>query len=213
MACRQSRPLPDLSKADIAVLGHDDSYYWPGYFEQGSADVLYARLQRELAPRYVSREGAQARDVASMGDVLEDGSYPLYGEHPPLYPWTPTTKTIRNWLAENEGEVSNHLIVRRLETGEDLLECQQNQTQDLTDQSVVMMVFFGEERLVKLQHVTTGAKQTVLVEHGSLLVLGERTTAEWKLSIVRKAFACNEMICLTFRSIQTMYQPTTGDIY
>lgn len=207
--------------------GAGDSFYYRDYFLSDRADDLYAHLQHELTPLYVPRAEMVfrifgrtvplPRDKAFLGDVQADGTYPLYrynkgGDYPAVRPWTPTTETIRDTLTQSEGQVANHLVANRYRTQDDHIGFHQDKIRDFAEGSAVLTVSFGETRMFRLQHMATKVTETLWLEHGSLFVLGPRTNAEWKHSIVKTKGECKERISLTYRSIKTSYNPATGDI-
>ena len=218
---------PATPAPDVRVYGAGDAYYYRNYFTSGQADDHYARLQRELDQLYVPREEMVfriygrviplPRDKAFLGQVQPDGTYPLYrynkgGDYPAVRPWTPTTETIRDALAQSEGQVANHLVANRYRTQDDYIGFHQDKTRDFAEGSAVLTVSFGETRMFRLQHMATKVTETLYLEHGSLFVLGPYTNAAWKHSIVKTKSACNERISLTYRTINTSYNPSTGDI-
>jgi len=80
--------------------------------------------------------------------------------------------------------------------------------------SSVFTVSLGASRIFRLKNDKTGEVQDIDVQSGSLFILGPKTNAEWKHSIVKcsTSVVSNTRISVTMRSIATRLDPNTGKI-
>jgi alkylated DNA repair dioxygenase AlkB len=214
------------------AFGAGDSFYYPGFFSQHEADELYQRLNQEVD--YLPRDTPALqfkiygktlqlpRDKQFFSDRTTDGSTYLYRYSGPKvgYPvtldWTPTLQRIRDVLAESMegyvGQYNTHLVANRYLGGQDHISMHRDKTQDFLDGSSVYTVSFGGTRLFRLENQAIADKQEVELTHGSLFVLGWRTNQDYKHSIVKTARHCDSRTSLTYRSIQTLRNPASGQI-
>ena len=220
-----TQDTPTLSPMEY---GEGDAVYHPNFLTTTEADAFLTSRNGELEyiPRVemtftiFSKVIPLPRDKAFLGDVdVEDGSYPLYrydrtGKYPPVKLWTPTTENIRDIISTKTGQRNNHLVANRYLDGNDHIGMHRDKTRDFACGSSVMTLSLGGARRFQLQHQTTKKKQTLLLEHGSLFVLGPDTNTEWKHSILKgtKREQCETRLGLTFRHIATRYSPRTEEV-
>lgn len=82
-----------------------------------------------------------------------------------------------------------------------------DKTRDFVSNSSVLTLSFGAERILRLKHNKTKAKEDIHLQPGSLFVLGWKTNTIWKHSIVKTKQKCERRVSLTFRSIKTFKHP------
>ena len=224
------RPVitPETPTPTEMSYGEGDSVYYPNFLTTAEADDLLARLNTEL--QYIPRAEMTftiynqviplPRDKAFLGDVdAKDGSHPLYrydpsGKSPAVKPWTPTTESIRDLITARAGQRNNHLVANRYVNGKDHIGMHRDKDRDFASESSVMTLSLGGARRFQLQNDTTKEKKTLLLEHGSLFVLGPKTNAKWKHSILKgtKREHCETRLGLTYRHIATRYSPRTKEV-
>jgi len=207
--------------------GEGDAKYYPNFLTKDEADDFLTRLKEEL--HYIPREEMTfkiygktiplPRDKAFLGDVADDGSYPLYrydpsGKHPVVNAWTATTENIRGIIKTRTGQRNNHLVANRYLNRDDHIGFHQDKARDFATDSSVMTLSLGGARQFRLLNMKTNEKQTMLLEHGSLFVLGPKTNATWKHSILKgsRRERCETRLGLTYRHIATRYNPTTEEV-
>ena len=85
---------------------------------------------------------------------------------------------------------------------------------DVATDSSVMTLSLGGARRLQLQNMETKEKHTVLLEHGSLFVLGPKTNASWKHSLLKGSWRerCETRLGLTYRHIATQYNSSTEEV-
>ncbi|KAJ3045612.1 Alpha-ketoglutarate-dependent dioxygenase alkB 2 [Rhizophlyctis rosea] len=191
-----------------------DSQYIPDFLTRQEADLAYGGLQNELV--YVPREKLVfniygktfqlPRDKAFHGDVAADGSYPLYrygGDwYPPVLPWTPTLRHMRDLVHQRTGQFCNHVVVNRYVNGKDHIGFHHDKTRDFEPDSYVCTVSFGGTRRLVLQDAN-GQNESINIEHGSMFLLGAVDNANYKHKIAKTSTQVDTRISLTFRNIRT----------
>ena len=128
--------------------------------------------------------------------------------------WTATTENIRDIIKMRTGQGNNHLVANRYLDQKDYIGFHQDKTRDVAIDSSAMTLSLGGARRFQLQNMETKEKQTVLLEHGSLFVLGPRTNASWKHSLLKGSWReqCETRLGLTYRHIASQYNPTTEKV-
>lgn len=79
-----------------------------------------------------------------------------------------------------------------------------DKSRDFVDDSDVVTLSFGGERLLRLKHNKTAVTEDVHMKAGSLFVLGWKTNSIWKHSIIKTKRTCERRVSLTYRSIKTI---------
>ena len=186
-----------------AVRCGPDSLYIPLFFTGDVANTLLIGLQGELV--YVPRDDPRLqfkifnrinqlpRDKSFLGDVNGDVA-PQYRYNPPgstLYPevqpWGRTTGHIHQQLALIQ--FTCHLVANRYRNGADHIGFHHDKTRDFVLGSSVLTVSFGSTRRFELKLLDEKDKKErikLLLEHGSLFILGPLTNAQYKHSIVQE---------------------------
>ena len=108
------------------------------------------------------------------------------------------------------------MVGNQYRSGVDHIGFHHDKTRDFVDGSSVLTVSFGQARRFQLRRVSDKKKKIELVlEHGSVFVLGPKTNQEWKHSIVKqsgKKIKLEPRVSLTFRSIKRRINQETGEI-
>ncbi|KAJ3029753.1 Alpha-ketoglutarate-dependent dioxygenase alkB 2 [Rhizophlyctis rosea] len=180
------------------------------------ADIAFHDLQRELdyVPRHMltfsifGNTFPLPRDKAFYGDVEADGSYPLYRyggkDYPPVRPWTPVLKILRDHIHEKTGHFCNHVVVNRYLNGNDHIGYHRDKTRDFADNAAVCTLSFGGTRTLTIKYDNIFREEVeIQLGHGSLFILGAATNAEAKHRIKKTARPVDMRISLTFRRIAT----------
>lgn len=79
-----------------------------------------------------------------------------------------------------------------------------DKTRDFVNDSNVITLSFGGERILRLKHNKTKITEDVHFKAGSLFILGWKTNSIWKHSIVKTKRSCERRVSLTYRLIKTI---------
>ena len=209
-------------KQSIWYLGSGDSYYCTDAIS--NPEECFKVLQQEIT--YLPREELTfkiygkcfvlPRDKQFYGDIGSDGIVPLYrysGNYiPRLNDWAPCLKEMRDILHQSTDQYCNHAVVNRYLNGSDNIGYHRDKDRDFVENSSVLTLSFGQERIFTLKDNSRNITQKIILQPGSLMILGPKTNTEWKHSIPKTKTAKNTRISITFRSIKTRYNPRTKQI-
>jgi alkylated DNA repair dioxygenase AlkB len=210
---------------NVSYLGSGDSFYYANFitnpdegFQQLQNQVIYLPRE-ELTFKIYGKTFMLPRDKQFYGDIAEDGTVPLYrysGNYvPQLKDWVPVLKNIRDLIYVATKQYCNHAVVNRYLVGSDHIGFHRDKDRDFVENSSILTLSFGQPRLFTLKNNTTNITQKIILQPGSLMILGPKTNNEWKHSIPKRSSKDinNVRISVTLRSIKTRYNPTTKQIY
>ncbi|SAK39006.1 2OG-Fe(II) oxygenase [Caballeronia fortuita] len=114
-------------------------------------------------------------------------------------PWTPAVAQLRA-RAEAACEARfNSVLLNRYRSGLDSMGWHADKERELGPEPVIASVSLGATRTFEFRHARTHATHTLVLTHGSLLVMRGRTQREWVHRVPKEAGARGERINLTFR--------------
>lgn len=181
--------------------------YYSGWVDSETADAWLQEfinatpwLQPEI--HIYGRLVAVPRLVAWYGD--SDAGYRYSGlRHEPL-PWTPLLQDVRARLESQTGHRFNGVLLNLYRDGRDAMGWHSDDEAELGDCPTVASLSLGAERRFDLRRKGTGRIQHSLVlGHGSLLVMSGATQHHWQHQIARTSKVLQPRLNLTFRLIQT----------
>ncbi|CAD5291578.1 Alpha-ketoglutarate-dependent dioxygenase AlkB [Alteromonas sp. 38] len=118
-------------------------------------------------------------------------------------PWTPELAVIRDKCIEVCHIPFNSVLANWYRHGQDSMSMHADDEPELGPNPVVASVTFGESRPFVFKHKETGARFTQILEHGSLLVMGETTQSQYLHGIAKTTKHIGGRINLTFRHLIT----------
>lgn len=134
-----------------------------------------------------------------------------YGDKPFEYTYSNNTKTALPWtegliklkeLAEKETEESyNSCLLNLYHDGSEGMAWHRDEERDLKENGAIASFSFGAERKFAFKHRTTKETTSIILEHGSLLVMKGTTQTHWlhRLPPTKKVHSAR--VNLTFRTI------------
>ncbi|KAI0338772.1 hypothetical protein BDW22DRAFT_1362486 [Trametopsis cervina] len=188
------------------------------------AETAFERLRKEVQWQVMKHRGGEVpRLVAQEGEVMHDGSFPIYrhpsDKSPPLLPFSPTVSLIREHVQKVLQHPVNHVLIQHYRSGADFISEHSDKTVDVVRSSRIVNVSLGARRHMTLRtkEVKPDGKrevQRVKLPHNSMFVLGLDTNAKWQHSIKHdnrlnyvkdedELYNNGERISLTFRHIGT----------
>jgi alkylated DNA repair dioxygenase AlkB len=183
-----------------------DLLYLPGFVPRKEADRLLGDLLalpdwQRLRLRIFGRELDAPRLTAWYGDAGARYGYSGVVHEP--RPWPAPLTGLR---ARLQGELQlefNSVLANRYRDGRDSMGWHSDDEPELGPAPVVASISVGAQRRFRLRHRIRKdvAPVSVLLEHGSLLVMGGETQRCWAHSLPRSAACRTERVNLTFRRV------------
>jgi len=122
-------------------------------------------------------------------------------------PWTPAVAELKTRAEEASKTRFNSVLLNRYRTGQDSMGWHADKERELGPEPVIASVSLGTTRTFEFRHARTHATHTLLLSHGSLLVMRGRTQLEWVHRVPKEPDARGERINLTFRWIDASAPP------
>lgn len=188
----------DLPNAEIE--------YYPQLFDKEKADLLFEKLYREIPWQQdnitvFGKTHRQPRLTALFGNEGKPYSYSNIVMQP--HPWNAVLTFIKEEVENACDEKFTTVLLNLYRDGKDSNGWHADNEKELGRNPVIASVSFGAERLFHLQHNSVKeARQKILLNHGSLLLMKGETQHFWKHQIPKTAKPIGSRINLTFRSIR-----------
>ena len=178
--------------------------YYPTFIEAPDAADWFERLHREVpwrSERYriYGREVEAPRRVAWHGDA--QAVYVYSGVvHRPLA-WTPALLKLRDAVAAFTGQPFNSVLCNLYRDGRDSVGWHADKEPELGDEPFIASLSFGAERVFKLRHNKQREVHDLVLEDGSLLVMGGPFQRCWRHCLPKSRRVHSPRINLTFRYV------------
>ena len=189
-----------LSLPDAEII------YYPQFFDKEQADQIYAELLQEIAWQQdnitvFGKTHPQPRLTALYGNEGKPYSYSNITMQP--NPWNTLLQKIK-YLIESRTECQfTTVLLNQYRDGKDSNGWHSDNEKELGTNPIIASLSFGAERVFQLKHNTIAdAKKSIVLEHGSLLLMKGSTQHFWKHQIPKTAKPIGNRINLTFRSIK-----------
>jgi alkylated DNA repair dioxygenase AlkB len=134
-----------------------------------------------------------------------------YGEKPFEYtyskttkralPWTPTLLELKSILEQRTGETFNSCLLNLYHSGDEGMAWHSDGEKDLKKDGAIASLSFGAERKFAFKHKRTGETVSIVLEHGSLLVMKGTTQTHWLHRLPPTKKIHSPRVNLTFRTI------------
>lgn len=139
------------------------------------------------------------RKVAWYGDTTFEYAYS--NRTKTALPWTKELLALRSKIEAETGESFNSCLLNLYHTGEEGMAWHSDGEKDLKKNGAIGSVSFGAERKFSFKHKATKETVSVLLEHGSLLVMKGTTQTHWLHRLPPTKKILKPRINLTFRTI------------
>ena len=134
-----------------------------------------------------------------------------YGEKPFEYTYSKTTKLALPWTKEllelkaliqqKSGGTFNSCLLNLYHTGDEGMAWHSDGEPDLKKNGAIASLSFGAERKFSFKHKQTKETISLLLEHGSLLMMKDTTQQHWLHRLPPTKLIMKPRINLTFRTI------------
>lgn len=134
-----------------------------------------------------------------------------YGDSDYLYTYSNTTKRALTWTKELSdlkqkvedvtGTKFNSCLLNLYHNGDEGIAWHSDDEKPLGENSIIASLSFGAERKFSFKHKQTKQTISVVLEHGSLLIMKDATQTNWVHSLPKSKKITRPRINLTFRTI------------
>lgn len=187
------------------TLPDADITYFPSFFDKEKADLLLEKLQTEIPWQQdtitvYGKNHLQPRLTALFGNEGKPYGYANIVMHP--HPWNALLTHIKEEIEAVTKVAFTTVLLNYYRNGRDSNGWHSDNEKELGRNPIIASLSFGEERMFQLKHnQIANAKQNILLQHGSLLVMQGPTQHFWKHQIPKTQKEIGGRINLTFRII------------
>lgn len=139
------------------------------------------------------------RKVAWYGD--SDFSYTYSNRTKRALPWTPELLTLKGRVEHKTGETFNSCLLNLYHNGQEGMAWHSDAEKDLKRDGAIASLSFGAARKFAFKHKRTKETVSMVLEHGSLLLMKGTTQTHWLHRLPSARRILNPRINLTFRTI------------
>ena len=179
--------------------------YYPQFFDKEQADIIFAELIEEIPwqqdeIRVYGKIHPQPRLTALFGNEGKSYSYSNITMQP--HPWNLLLQKLKMEI-ENIAAVNfTTVLLNQYRDGKDSNGWHADNEKELGINPVIASLSFGAERTFQLKHnFEKDQKKSIILEHGSLLLMKGTTQHFWKHQIPKTAKPIGPRINATFRVI------------
>ena len=140
------------------------------------------------------------RKVAWYGDKAFAYTYSNTTKN--ALPWTKELLELKSIIQHKTGESFNSCLLNLYHTGEEGMAWHSDAEKDLKKNGAIGSLSFGAERKFCFKHKESKEVISLILEHGSLLVMNGSTQTHWLHHLPPAKRILNPRINLTFRTIQ-----------
>ncbi len=140
------------------------------------------------------------RKVAWYGDKAFEYTYSNIVKR--ALPWTPALLKLKAIAEEKTGETYNSCLLNLYHTGGEGMAWHSDGEKDLKKDGAIASISFGAERKFSFKHKNTKETVSLLLEHGSLLVMKDTTQTHWLHRLPPTKKVLTARVNLTFRTIE-----------
>lgn len=116
-------------------------------------------------------------------------------------PWTKELLELKSIIEEKTGETFNSCLLNLYHTGDEGMAWHSDGEKDLKKNGAIGSVSFGAERKFSFKHKETKETISIILEHGSLLVMKDATQTNWLHRLPPTKKTAKPRVNLTFRTI------------
>lgn len=178
--------------------------YYGKLFSQAEADQHLYSLMHTIEWKHdeafiMGKLIITKRKVAWYADTAFSYTYSHVTKY--ALPWTKELLELKAITEANTGETFNSCLLNLYHTGEEGMAWHSDGEKDLKKNGAIGSLSFGAERKFSFKHKASKETVSVLLEHGSLLVMKDATQANWLHRLPPTTKTNKPRINLTFRTI------------
>ncbi|MGV3505426.1 MAG: alpha-ketoglutarate-dependent dioxygenase AlkB family protein [Adhaeribacter sp.] len=179
-------------------------YYYGPVMDRPAADSYFERLLHTIAwkhdeANFFGKHILTKRKVAWYGDQAYLYSYSNTTKQ--ALPWTPELLQLKDLAQKITGHTYNSCLLNLYHSGQEGMAWHSDDEKALGPEPAIASFSFGAERPFAFKHKKTGQRLSLLLGHGSLLLMKEATQANWLHRLPPTKKVSRPRINLTFRTI------------
>ena len=198
--------MPDLFEPIRNLLPHDgEAIYYGRVLDPQQSQYYYDRLLNGI-------EWENDKAIIFGKLIITKRKVAWYGEKAFEYTYSKTTKSALPWTKEllelkeiteqQTGETYNSCLLNLYHTGEEGMAWHSDAEKDLKKHGAIASLSFGAERKFAFKHKETKQSVSIMLEHGSLLVMKGVTQDHWLHRLPPTKKVKTPRVNLTFRTIE-----------
>ena len=178
------------------------AHYFDQVFSPANCISLFEELLEGLnwQPDCITMFGKQIitkRQVVWVGDA--GCSYTYSGQKKYPQAWTPPLLLIKEKLEKLASWQFNSCLLNLYHNGNEAMGWHSDNEKSITPASAIASLSFGAERKFSFRHRLSKETRSVMLEHGSLLLMKGTTQTHWQHSLPKSTRVTSARINLTFR--------------
>lgn len=195
----QSEPI-HLNLPDAEII------YYPAFFDKKEADAIYNELMNTIPWQQdeitvFGKKHLQPRLTALFGNEGKPYSYSNIKMQP--HPWNLLLQKLKTKIENVSDANFTSVLLNYYRDGKDSNGWHADNEKELGTNPVIASLSFGAERTFQLKHNSDkDQKKSIILEHGSLLLMKGTTQHYWKHQIPKTAKPIGPRINGTFRVIK-----------
>lgn len=175
--------------------------------------VLFSKAEADRFLEYLLEQVAWKNDEAVIFGkrIVTKRKVAWYGDQPFQYtysnttkqalPWTPELLVLKSKVEAQSGETYNSCLLNLYHDGSEGMAWHSDAERELKKNGAIGSLSFGSERKFAFKHKKTAETVSLLLEHGSLLVMKDQTQTHWLHRLPPTKLSKKPRINLTFRTI------------
>jgi alkylated DNA repair dioxygenase AlkB len=200
--------MDSLFQSDRIVLNIPDAeiIYFPTFLRKEEADAVFNELiqntpwQQDEITVY-GKKHLQPRLTALYGNEGKPYSYSNIVMQP--HPWTSLLQKIKSHIESVSETNFTTVLLNYYRNGSDGNGWHADNEKELGANPIIASLSLGSERTFQLKHNSDSTlKKSLILEHGSLLLMQGITQHFWKHQIPKTSKSIGPRINLTFRKIE-----------
>ena len=194
------------SEPIFLTLPDAEIIYYPEFYDKPTADLMYNELEKNILwqqddIRVFGKIHPQPRLTALYGNEGLSYSYSNIKMQP--HPWNLLLQKIKSEVEKVAETTFSTVLLNKYRDGKDSNGWHADNEKELGLNPIIASVSFGAERVFQLKHnFDKDQKQSIILQHGSLLLMKGTTQHFWKHQIPKTAKTIGSRINLTFRLIK-----------
>jgi alkylated DNA repair dioxygenase AlkB len=179
--------------------------YYPNFFSKEKADLFFETLLKETPWQHdeiniFGKKILQPRLTALYGNEGKSYGYSNIIMQP--RPFNSTLTFIKNEIENTINEYFTTVLLNLYRNEKDSNGWHADNEKELGRDPIIASLSLGEERVFQIKHSTNKeAKQSIILQHGSLLVMKNGAQIHYKHQIPKASKPKKPRINLTFRKI------------
>jgi len=200
--------MNSLFQSDPILLNLPDAeiVYYPNFFDKSDADAVFEQLLNEIPwqqddIKVFGKTHPQPRLTALFGNDGKPYSYSNIKMQP--HPWNILLQKIKSLVEDCTETNFTSVLLNQYRNGKDSNGWHADNEKELGTNPVIASLSFGAERTFQLKHNSDlSLKKSIVLEHGSLLIMKGTTQHFWKHQIPKTSKPIGSRVNLTFRVIE-----------